>query len=219
MEAAVVRGPHVSALQPDDMDQLAMEVKAKEEKGQCKVILWDNIKDNPPPEMKFYPLTMIPHKSHLVRAILDLSFAIHLSSEEIRQSVNNTTEKTAPQGVIDQLGHSPRRIMHVFAKVDYNAKIFMAKWGINDGFWRLDCQEGQEWICCCVLPQPAEKPINKSSQPPYKWDELSHHHSLVQRLKREEMSQPNILRPRSGHCQRISSQGITLPANITRSCH
>ena len=46
--AAVERGPHVSALVPEAMEQFASEVWEKERKGQCRVVLWDDIKDNPP---------------------------------------------------------------------------------------------------------------------------------------------------------------------------
>ena len=83
MEAAVTRASHVSALQPEAMDQLVMEVEAKEKKGEYNVILWEDIKDNSPLEMKVSPLAMIPHKSRLFQAILDLSFAIHLSPVNI----------------------------------------------------------------------------------------------------------------------------------------
>ena len=91
------------------------------------MILWDDIKHNPPPEMKISPLVVIPHKSHLFRAILDLSFAICLASGKIIELVNETTKKTAPYGAIDQLGHSLTWIMHAFAEADDIAKIFMAK--------------------------------------------------------------------------------------------
>ena len=69
------------------------------------MILLGDIKDNPPPELKVSPLAMIPHKSRLFRAILDLSFAIRLASGKIIELVNETTKKTAPQGAIDQPGH------------------------------------------------------------------------------------------------------------------
>ena len=94
---AVIRGPYISALQPDTMAQLAVEVDAKEKKGQCQRMLWDDTKDNPSPEMKVSPLAMIPYKPCLFRAILDLPFAIRLSSGKNIQSVNETTEKTAPE--------------------------------------------------------------------------------------------------------------------------
>ena len=29
----------------------------------------------------------------------------------------------------------------------------MAKWDIKDGFWRLDCEAGEEWNFSYVLPQ------------------------------------------------------------------
>ena len=63
MEKAIDWGPHVSALQPAAMKVLAEEVSEKEKKGQCKLVLWDNIKDNPPEEFKIPPIAMIPHKS------------------------------------------------------------------------------------------------------------------------------------------------------------
>jgi hypothetical protein len=39
------------------------------------------------------------------------------------------------------------------------AKVFMAKWDIKDGFWRMDCAEGEEWNFAYVLPQPAGEPV------------------------------------------------------------
>ena len=32
-----------------------------------------------------------------------------------------------------------------------NAKVFMAKWDIKDGFWRMDCTEGDEWNFAYVV--------------------------------------------------------------------
>ena len=51
------------------------------------------------------------------------------------------------------------RIIHAFAQAEEDAKIFMAKWDIKDGFWRLDCEEGEEWNFAYVLPQPAGQPV------------------------------------------------------------
>jgi hypothetical protein len=38
-------------------------------------------------------------------------------------------------------------------------KILMAKWDIKDGFWRMDCEHGEEWNFACILPQEEGKPI------------------------------------------------------------
>ena len=32
-----------------------------------------------------------------------------------------------------------------------DAKIFMAKWDIKDGFWRMDCKKGEEYNFAYVL--------------------------------------------------------------------
>jgi hypothetical protein len=73
-------------------------------------------------------------------------------------SVNEATTLEAPAGAIDQMGHSLQHIIHAFAEADKDAKVFMAKFDIKDGFWRLDCQEGEEWNFAYVLPQEEGEP-------------------------------------------------------------
>jgi len=134
MQASIDRGPHISALVPDAALQLDMEVQEKVMNKQARLVLWDDIKHNPPPQLKISPIAMVPHKSRPYRAILDLSFPVRLSPTEVVPSVNSTTTKTAPKGAIDQLGHSLSRIIHAFASASDDAKIFMAKWDVKDGF-------------------------------------------------------------------------------------
>ncbi len=52
----------------------------------------------------------------------------------------------APKGALDQLGHSLRQIIHAFVEApdEEDVKIFMAKWDVKDGFWRMCCDEGEE---------------------------------------------------------------------------
>ena len=159
MQAAIDRGPHKSALDPDAITQLNQEVQQKVANGQARIVNWDDIKDDPPPELKISPLAMIPHKSRMFRAILDLSFPVRLANGSIVPSVNAATTKTAPRGAINQIGHSLQRIIHAFATAAPDAKIFMAKWDIKDGFWRLDCEIGQEWNFCYVLPSLNNGPV------------------------------------------------------------
>jgi hypothetical protein len=68
-------------------------------------------------------------------------------------------EKNAPKGAIDKIGDCLSQIINAFAETDDTAKIFMAKWDIKDGFWRLDCTEGEEYNFAYVLPQPKEEQI------------------------------------------------------------
>jgi hypothetical protein len=67
--------------------------------------------------------------------ILDLLFRLRLENGGVRTSVNNTTKKTAQAGAINQIGECLSYLIHAFAEVDNDAKIFMAKWYIKDGFW------------------------------------------------------------------------------------
>ena len=152
MQAAIDRGPHISALEPAAMAQLDEEINEKVANGQAKVVLWNDIRANPPQQLKVSPVAMVPHSSRPYRAILDLSFPVRLSPTNVVPSVNSTTVKTAPKGAIDQIGHVLPRIIHAFASADEHAKIFMAKWDIKDGFWRLDCKQGEEWNFAYVQP-------------------------------------------------------------------
>jgi len=74
-------------------------------------------------------------------------------------AVNDTTTKTAPQGACDQIGHALKRLIHAFAEAGEDEKVFMAKWDIKDGFWRLNCQSGEEWNFAYVLPQEEGMPV------------------------------------------------------------
>jgi hypothetical protein len=97
LEAAIQRGPHVSALDQDAMKQLQQEVSEKVKIGQARLVKWDDIKANPPKELKISPIAMIPHKSRQFRAILDLSFSLRLTNGGVIPSVNENTVLEAPQ--------------------------------------------------------------------------------------------------------------------------
>jgi hypothetical protein len=96
--------------------------------------------------MKVSPIAAIPHKSKAFRSILNLSFLLCLQDGTKLPAVNDSTTKTAPSGAINQLGHLLQWVIHAFAGADESDKIFMAKWDIKDGFWRLDAKTNDEWI-------------------------------------------------------------------------
>jgi hypothetical protein len=101
----------------------------------------------------------IPHKLRTFFLILDLSFKLRLALGKVIASVTDTIEKWAPRDAIDQLGHSLKWIIHAFAEANNDAKILMAKCNIQDGFWRLNCHQGEEWNFAYVLPQEEGKPM------------------------------------------------------------
>ncbi len=128
-------------------------------KNQARLVQWDSIKDNPPKDLKILPIAAIPHKSKDFWLILNLSFRLRLKNSRVCASVNNTTKKTAPAGAINQIGECLSHVTHAFAEAEDNAKIFMSKWDIKDGFWQMDCAAGEEWNFAYVLPQEEGKPI------------------------------------------------------------
>jgi hypothetical protein len=152
-------GPHQSSLSPKALAHFTEESIEKVQAGQAKLVMWDDIEDNSPAQLKILPIAAIPHKSKAFCSILDLSFCLQLKHGGFLNSVNKATVKLAPQGALDQLGHALSQIVHAFTKSDDNAKIFMAKWDLKDGFWRMDYQAGKEYNFTYVLPQEVEMPI------------------------------------------------------------
>jgi hypothetical protein len=159
MWEAVERGPHRSATTPEVIKHFTKEIKEKLRTNQACLVPWDAIKDNPPPQLKISPTAAIPHKSKAFRSILDLSFRLRLKNGGVLAAVNDTTVKSAPKGEIDQIEECLSQIVHAFAEASEDAKIFMAKWDFKDGFWRMDCREGEEWNFLYVLPQLEGSPI------------------------------------------------------------
>ena len=159
MQEAVDRGPHQSALSDEAIAHFCAEVDDKIKSGQARLVAWESIKDDPPSELKISPIAAIPHKSKQFWSILDLSFHPQLKQGGILPSFNANTIKTAPTGAIDQLGNTLTHIIHAFAETEEDARIFMAKWDIKDGFWRMDAEEGAEWNFSYVLPQQPGKQV------------------------------------------------------------
>jgi hypothetical protein len=134
---AIERGPHCSALSPDAIAHFAAEADKMVRTNQGRLVLWDTIKDNSPKELTISLIAAIPHKSKAFRSILDLLFRLRLANGGVRSAVNNT---------INQIGKCLARIIHAFAEAEEDAKIFMAKWDIKDGFWRMDCDRVRNGI-------------------------------------------------------------------------
>jgi hypothetical protein len=143
MWEAVERGLHCSARTPDAIAHFAAEAAEKVRTNQAQIVQWEDIKENPPKELQISPIAVIPHKLKAYQSILDLSFWLGLKSGRVLAAVNDNTEKTAPKGAIDQIGESLLRIIHAFSEAKENANFFMEKWDIKDGFWRMDCENGE----------------------------------------------------------------------------
>ena len=95
---------------------------------------------------------MIPHKSRLFRAILDLSFQLRVNGKKL-PSVNIASVIKAPQKAMAQLGFVLKRIIFQMGKeYDLNKPFMYSKVDIKDGFWRLMVSADNAWHFCYVLP-------------------------------------------------------------------
>ncbi len=146
------------SLSPEAIAHFKAKSNKKVMAGQARIFGWDDIKNNPPPQLMVSPIAAIPHKSKDFRSILDLSFQLRIKNGGFLKSVNETTIKSAPKGALDHLGHALSHVIYAFAEADDDAKIFIAKWDIKDGFWRMGCKVGEEWNFAYMLPQEPNKP-------------------------------------------------------------
>jgi hypothetical protein len=121
IQIAINHSPHQSALEPEAIAHFEMKVQDKVAKGQTRMVLWDNIKGNHPCQLKVLPVVVIPNKSQAYRLILNLSFALCLKDGGVIELINDTMEKSAPRGAIDQLGYSLKWIIHAFAEANNDA--------------------------------------------------------------------------------------------------
>jgi hypothetical protein len=147
LEAAVEKGPHSSALEPDTIEQIQIEAREKVKQGFAKIYTWEWLKKNlhQHPQLKLSPLAMIPHKSKKYRAILDLSYQL-LVAGYLLPSVNDATKDCAPEEAISQIGSVLPRIIEALARMDASeGAVSMMKVDLTDGFWRVMAKEGEEW--------------------------------------------------------------------------
>ena len=179
LQAAVDKGPHVSALELDAIEQIQKEAKEKERQGFAKIYTWEWLKKNlhKHPQLKLSPLAMIPHKSRKYRAILDLSYQL-LVAGYLLPSVNDATVDCAPEEAISQIGTVLPRIIEALANIDTSkGPVSIMKVDLTDGFWRVIAKEGAEWNFAYVLPNlpgktieiavPAALQMGWASSPPF----------------------------------------------------
>ena len=153
LEAAIKKGAHPSAQEPEAARQLINETLEKVEQGFARLIPLEDLKKDPPKNLKMSPIAAIPHKSRGYRAILDLSHGVRIGLER-RPSVNETTNPTqAPKHSMDELGNVLPRIIYTLATAPAGIPIQLAKVDLKDGFWRVEVDEEEAWAFCYILPR------------------------------------------------------------------
>ena len=149
---ALKRGPHMSTKEAIPAKVLREETMEKVKEGYAKIIKWKDIKHNIPKNLKISPVAMIPHKSRLFRAILDLSFQLRIDGQKLPY-VNMATIIKAPQKAMAQLGSVLKRIIFEMGRnYDLKKPFMYSKADIKDRFWRLMVNKENAWHFCYVLP-------------------------------------------------------------------
>ena len=137
MRAAVEKGPHISALDPDAARQFRAKAAEKEQQGVCKIVKWDDVKDDPPTQLKISLLAAVPHKLQTFRAILDLSYQLQVCGQRLL-SVNESSVRLAPPQALDQMGDALPRLIEAMANApESDGDIVFSKLDIKDGYWRM----------------------------------------------------------------------------------
>ena len=128
----------------------------------AKIVKWKDIKNDIPPNLKISPIAMIPHKSRDYRSILVLSFQIRIKGKR-QPSVNQSTNKLAPEKSMSGLGRVLQRLIHLMTdNHDTKTPFMFAKCNIKDRFWCMIVNKNNKWNFCYILPhQSKQMPINE----------------------------------------------------------
>ena len=154
LDAALSKGAHPSAMEPVASAQLRAESLEKADQGFCRLVLWDDIKQNPPTNLKISPIAAVPHKSRGFRMILDLSHGVSIDGERLPSVNEATNDDVAPSHSMAELGNVLPRIIYAVGTAPENkGPVLFSKLDIKDGYWRMVVPAEDEWNFAYVLPK------------------------------------------------------------------
>ena len=158
LEQAITNGAHKSARIDKAATACRKEALERVRDGRMRIVNWNDIKHNPPKNLKISPIAAIPHKSRDYRMILDLAFALKLENGSDLQSVNDASDKTlAPHHSMYELGNViPRIIQEMAAAPNNGVPILFTKIDLKDGYWRMVINEDDAWNFAYVIPPKNE---------------------------------------------------------------
>ena len=158
LEQAITNGAQKSARIDKTATACRKEALERVSDGRMRIVNWNDIKHNPPKNLKISPIAAIPHKSRDYCMILDLAFALKLENDSDLQSVNDASDKTlAPHHSMYELGNViPRIIQEMAAAPNNGVPILFTKIDLKDGYWRMVINEDDAWNFAYVLPPENE---------------------------------------------------------------
>jgi hypothetical protein len=84
IEQAVARGPHRSALEPENEATVREDIQYQVDAGFSEIFTWEEVKRLRPKQLKVSPMAVVPQKDRRGRIILDLSFPVYPARAGIR---------------------------------------------------------------------------------------------------------------------------------------
>jgi hypothetical protein len=74
---AVARGPHRSALDPENAATVKEDIQYQVDAGFSEIFTWEEVQKLRPKTLKVSPMAVVPQKDRRGRIILDLSFPVY----------------------------------------------------------------------------------------------------------------------------------------------
>ena len=164
IEQAVARGPHRGALDPYNAVTVQEYIQYQVEAGFSYIFPWEEVRKLGPRKLKVSPMAVVPCKNRQRRIILYSSFPFYSGrskkgADPIQESVNETTERLAPDAPVKKNVNVFRRLLHFINLVGTEDIFILAKINLLDGLWRILVEEYGKWDFAYMMPDPPGIPI------------------------------------------------------------
>ena len=160
IEAARAAGPHVSAMDPDNVSLIWEDLEYQQSAGFARIVpekeLFAGVV---PEELKISRVAVVPQAERRGRIILNLSAPVeepatrrNKKRKVLQKSVNETTADARQQAAVRALGTALPALLVFMFDTDSKWEIDWHKIDLSDGFWRMIVEHGKEYNFVYQLP-------------------------------------------------------------------
>lgn len=160
VQQAKEAGPHVSALQPDNVELIWEDLQYQRDAGFVKILTENELfGDGTPENLKISRVAVVPQTDRRGRIILNLSAPVETDDTRrkrrrvLQPSVNDTTEEAEDQEPVKALGTAMPALLMFMRDVSDQWEIDWQKVDLSDGFWRMIVEAGEEYNFVYQLPR------------------------------------------------------------------
>jgi hypothetical protein len=144
--AAIEKGPHQSAQTPEAVQLFKEDIDYQVKAGFARIVDRDTIKASPPAHLEVSPVAAVPQTNRRPCIILGLLFPVRMVAKIMQQAVNGSTVDGAHKLALKYLGIGTimPRIADFMAHTLFLHPIYLSKYNVSDGFWRIVVAPGSE---------------------------------------------------------------------------